>query len=461
VAAAGQAAGTASATTARRGGRSSNGSGVTGASRLMAVLFLAPAMIVLGTLVVFPIGWTLVRSLFGRDGFQTFVGLDNYVDMFTRESTLRAITNNIIWVAVVPAVVTALGLIFAVLTERVKWGTAFKMLIFMPMAISFLAAGVTFQIVYDAEPDRGVANAIAVTIHDMIFEPSPYSGARVRDAEEVAGTDAAVTTVTDDGAIDTAQPVSAGEPVLFPLVGIAPDEIPSEAQQAPSNVDGEGLHGLVWSDFVRGGGGTTAVVDNGERGLPGVEVEAIRDGEVVATTETDNEGRFSFPDLTDGAYTVRLAASNFAEPFNGVTWLGPTLVTPSIIISYIWIWAGFAMVLIAAGLSAIPRDALEAARVDGATEWQVFRRVTIPLVKPVLLVVIITMMINVLKVFDLVLVLAPQSTQSDATVVALEMWRVSFDERNQGLGSALAIFLFLLVLPAMLFNIRRFRRDQS
>ena len=105
---------------------------------------------------------------------------------------------------------------------------------------------------------------------------------------------------------------------------------------------------------------------------------------------------------------------------------------------------------------------LEAARVDGATEWQVFRRVTVPLLAPVLVVVLVTLMINVLKVFDLVLVIPPGSTQYDANVLALEMWRVSFGGgRDQGLGSALGVLLFLLVLPAMLFNIRRFRRENQ
>jgi alpha-glucoside transport system permease protein len=130
--------------------------------------------------------------------------------------------------------------------------------------------------------------------------------------------------------------------------------------------------------------------------------------------------------------------------------------------AYVWMWAGFAMVLIAAGLAAIPRDALEAARVDGGTEWQVFRKVTVPLLSPVLLVVLVTLVINVLKIFDLVFVLAPPSSQDDATVLAREMWVASFGGANdQGLGSALAIFLFVLVLPAMIFNIRRFRREQA
>ncbi len=167
------------------------------------------------------------------------------------------------------------------------------------------------------------------------------------------------------------------------------------------------------------------------------------------------------PGLTGEGYTIRLAANNFTEPFNGLTWLGPGLITPAVIGAYIWIWAGFAMVLISAGLAALPREALEAARVDGATEWQVFRRVTIPLVRPVLVVVLVTLTINVLKIFDLVYVLAPESSQDEANVIALEMYRVSFGGGlDYGLGSALAVLLFVLVLPAMLFNIRRLRREQ-
>jgi alpha-glucoside transport system permease protein len=122
-------------------------------------------------------------------------------------------------------------------------------------------------------------------------------------------------------------------------------------------------------------------------------------------------------------------------------------------------WAGFAMVLIAAGLAGVPRELLEAARVDGASEWQVFRRVTVPLLAPVLAVVTVTLMINVLKVFDLVYIIAPGSSQDDANVLALELYRKGFAEGRPGVASAIAVFLLLLVIPVMLFNIRRLRRE--
>jgi len=419
-------------------------------ARVVAVIFLAPTILLLVALVCYPIVYTIWLSLRSGDGTR-FVGLDNYIEMFTSTQTRRAILNNVVWMVVAPTVVTILGLMFAVLTERVRRATVLKTILFMPMAISFLAAGVTFRLVYDENPERGLLNAIIVSAHDTFSPSSPYHGAGVRDGGAVTAT---------GGGFQTA-PVAVGEVVQFGMVGLPPDRVPAEATAAAAPPAGEGLRGVVWLDFTRGGGGEAGVIDSTERGLPGMTVEAIADGHVVATTETDATGRFAFTDLGFGEYVVRLPEANFAEPFNGLTWLGPSLITPALIVSYIWIWAGFAMVLITAGLAALPREALEAARVDGATEWQTFRRVTVPLVRPVLVVVFVTLTINVLKIFDLVYVLAPEASQDEANVVALEMYRVSFGGGlDYGLGSALAVLLFALVLPAMLYNIRRLRRDE-
>jgi len=125
-------------------------------------------------------------------------------------------------------------------------------------------------------------------------------------------------------------------------------------------------------------------------------------------------------------------------------------------------WAGFAMVLIAAGLAGVDRNLLEAARVDGANEWQVFRRVTVPLLAPVLVVVLITLMINVMKIFDLVYIIAPQPSQDDANVLALQLFLSSFGGGgNEGVGSAIGVILLLLVLPVMFVNIRRLRKERQ
>lgn len=416
----------------------------------MALVFLFPALVLLGALVLYPIVATIVRSLYDRSGNE-FVGLANYTDALSSKRTLVALRNNLIWVVVAPIVVTTLGLIFAVLTERVKWATAFKLIVFMPMAISFLAAGVIFRLVYEQAPERGVANAVLTTAVDTVRGGGEYAGITTRDAQALRAI---------RNGFETTSNVRPGEAASLALVGLPADRVPEAATQAEAAKPAKGVvEGVVWLDFTPGGGGQPGVVDRGERGLPGITVEAVRDGKVVDSAVTADDGAFRLQ--ADGPVQLRMAGDPFREPFRGLAWLGPTLVTPSIIGAYVWIWAGFAMVVIGAGLAAIPREALEAARVDGATEWQVFRRVTVPLLAPVLVVVLVTLMINVLKVFDLVLVIPPGSTQYDANVLALEMWRVSFGGgRDQGLGSALGVILFLLVLPAMLFNIRRFRREE-
>jgi alpha-glucoside transport system permease protein len=430
------------------------GSGRLGPSPALSVGFLLPALVLLGLLVVYPICYTLWRSLYDADG-SGFVGLDNYVTMFTDSATFTAIKNNVIWVVVAPALITALGLIFAVVTERVRWAVAFKLVVFMPMAISMVAAGVIFTLVYDHDPNQGVLNAVVVGVHDSFSEPSAFPGAHPRDAGPLKAA---------GGAFETTAQARPGESVLLPLVAVAPEK---QAKLTPARAAAAArpgtITGTVWLDFAPGGKGAPNQIDTTEKGLPGLRVEALSGGKVAARATSGTDGTFAFTALPAGSYTVRLAASNFAVPYGGVTWLGPSLVTPAIIVAYIWMWAGFAMVLIGAGLAAIPRDALEAARVDGATEWQVFRRVTIPLLAPVLLVVLVTLVINVLKIFDLVYIIAPGSSQQDANVLALQMYLKSFTGGNsdQGLGSAIAIVLFLLVLPAMIFNIRRFRQEQS
>ncbi len=419
----------------------------------VAAAFLLPALVLLGALVVYPIIYTVVRSLQNRAGTD-FVGIDNYRDMFKSDATRTAIKNNAIWVVFAPSIVTIIGLMLAVLAERIRWSTAFKFVLFMPMAISLLAAGVIFRVVYDSNRDVGLANATIGGIVDIFDPPGDYPGARSAQPEVMAA--------RGEG-FQTRGTYRPGETVALPIVGINPTTLPDSAKQAaaPKPVDAA-LSGTVWLDFARGGGGTRGQVDPRESGLPGVQVQAVHDGNVTGTVTTDPNGRFVIRDLEPDTYQVRLTDSAFREAWAGEEWLGPALVTPAIIGSYVWIWAGFAMVLIGAGLASIPRDTLEAARIDGANEWQVFRRVTAPLLAPVLLVVLVTLMINVLKIFDLILVVPPPSSQDDANVLALEMWRVSFGGgRDQGLGSALAVLLFVLVIPAMAFNVRRFRADNS
>ncbi|MFE0426740.1 carbohydrate ABC transporter permease, partial [Streptomyces sp. NPDC058953] len=194
---------------------------MTGTRTLLVAGFLLPALVLLGALVVYPIGYSVYRSFFDQAG-TGFAGLDNYTEIFTDDAIFTAVKNNAIWVVLAPTVATALGLIFAVLTERIRWGTAFKLIVFMPMAISMLAAGIIFRLVYEQDPDRGLANAVWVGVHDTFNESSAFPRARplpVHPLKPGGG-----------GSFVTREPVSARVPVQQPRGGGPPARKPSDAK---------------------------------------------------------------------------------------------------------------------------------------------------------------------------------------------------------------------------------------
>jgi alpha-glucoside transport system permease protein len=425
----------------------------------VAIGFLGPALILLGVWIIYPAIYTIVRSFYGKSGFGDFVGFDNYKALFTpftfsssANPLLWSIRNSLIWILVAPAVITAFGLVFAVLTERIRWSVAFKTVVFMPMAISLFATGVIWHVMYIKDPSQGAVNAGIGAVRSLFV-----SGGVLQEASPSTSN---VTGSTARGFV-LQKPLGSGGVADLGLTAIPPDQVPSGAKQAVMPASKQGaITGVVWRDFSPGGG-TPGKVEKGELGLPGVKLNLFdsRGAKVQGATAAD-DGTFTFSGVSGSGYKVGVASSTFAPPFAGVSWLGSQLITPSIIIAYIWVWAGFAMVVIGAGLAAISREVLEAARTDGASEWQVFRRVTVPMLAPVLSVVFITMLINVLKVFDIVISVAPGSTQTDAAVIAVQMWRQSFGGVNDfGLGSAIAVFLFVLVVPILLLNVRRFRRE--
>jgi alpha-glucoside transport system permease protein len=416
----------------------------------VTALFLAPALVLLAVWVVYPTLSTIRRSFYDREG-SSFVGLDNYETLFTDDTLTTAIRNNFLWLLIVPAFVTALGLVFAVLLERIRFSTAFKVAVFMPMAISLFAAGVIWRLMYEKDPEQGTVNAGIAVVKDAVSPSGVLSNARPSTDALQGG---------PEGGIELTEAIEPGEVAQLGLTAIREDDVPEGAEQAvvPEALSG-GITGVVWRDF-KPGGGTPGRLEDEELGLPGVTVE-LRDegGSQVADTTTEPDGTFRFEDVESGTYRAAIGPETFQTPYAGVSWLGASLILPSMMIAYTWVWAGFAMVVIAAGLAAIPRDLLEAARTDGANEWQVFRRITVPLLAPVLTVVFITMLIYVLKVFDIVIAIAPGSVQDDANVIALAMWRTAFGQNDHGLGAAIAVFLFLLVIPVLLINVRRFRRE--
>src|SRR3954471_734152 len=128
------------------------------AGRIRPWLWVAPALVFVGVFLVYPTIATVIRSFYNRKG-DAFIGLDNYAWFFGRNDTLLALRNNLLWVVVLTAVVVGLGLLIAILVDRVRYEGVVKSVIFLPMAISFVAAGVIWRLVYDIQPTVGTLNA--------------------------------------------------------------------------------------------------------------------------------------------------------------------------------------------------------------------------------------------------------------------------------------------------------------
>jgi len=151
-----------------------------------------------------------------------------------------------------------------------------------------------------------------------------------------------------------------------------------------------------------------------------------------------------------------------------VVWLGGSpqqwllnapLNTFFLIVVMIWIQAGFAMTILSASIKAIPEDVIEAARLDGVNAFGMFRFVTLPSIRPSVVVVLTTIAIGTLKVFDVVRTMT--GGQFDTSVVANEFYSQSFRSDNQGLGAALAVLLFILVIPIVVYNVRQMRASEA
>jgi alpha-glucoside transport system permease protein len=126
----------------------------------------------------------------------------------------------------------------------------------------------------------------------------------------------------------------------------------------------------------------------------------------------------------------------------------------------IWMQTGFAMVVLSAAIKSIPSEIIEAARIDGASEWQVFRRIMVPNIAPTIAVVITYMVINAMKVFDIVFVIGSAEV-NETEVIAERMIDWFFISNNQGRGAAIAVVLFVAVIPVMIWNVRRFREQEA
>ncbi len=297
-------------------------------------LWLAPALALLGVFLVYPVVDTFRRS-FLDERSKNFVGLDNYRFIIDNPQPLvsdthSALLNNVMWLTLFTAITVSLGLIIAVLAGRVRYEAVAKSAIFIPMAISFVAASVIWRFMYEFNSDIGTVNA-------------------------------AVTSLGGDA---TAWLQNTNAPQTW-LTNAGPDTLPRPIQ-----------------------------------------------------------------------------INNLALVMVGV-----------------WMWTGFAMIVLSAGLKGISTEVLEAARVDGANEWQIFWRVIIPIMSPTIVVVATTLVIQGLKKFDLVWVMTGGRFKTD--VVATLFYKEAFRIGDFGVGAALAVVLLLWVLPIMVIGIRRFQFQEE
>ncbi len=325
------------------------------------------------------------RTSFGP-GNMTPLVLGVFLVAFAIFSVLRGtIINNLWWVFTVTAVATAAGLAIAVLADRAKYESMAKSMIFMPMAISFVGAGVIWRFMYlprdVSQPQTGVLNSLWVGLGELSNSTGPRNVV------------IAVMLLLALGLI---------------VLAVRAWQVDERSIAIGSAVTALPLVWLAWK-----------LLD----GLGGFQVRA--NGEIV-------------PD------TILFVQES---PFNNV-W---------IMLVLIWIQTGFTMVIFSAAIKAVPSELIEAARVDGATEAQSFWRVVLPQIAPTIGVVVTTLIVLVMKVFDMVKVMT--NGNFDTNVIANEMWNRAFTQLNFGLGSALAVVLFVAVLPILFINIRRMQEE--
>ena len=237
------------------------------------------------------------------------MGLENYKYVFTSQTMLRAFKNNLLWLVLFTAGTVGLGLLFAILVDRVKYERIAKSIIFMPMAISFVGAGVVWKFIYAYKPSGaeqiGLLNQIMVVLG---FEPKGWL---------------------------------------------------------------------------------------------------------------------------------------LESPINNL----------ALIVVGLWIWTGYCMVILSAAYKGIPKELMEAGQVDGANDWQVFRHIIIPEMRPALTMVTTTMLVNVLKIFDIIHVMTNGNYGTE--VIANRMFKEMFQFANTGRASAIAVVLFVMIIPIMYANIRQ------
>jgi alpha-glucoside transport system permease protein len=286
------------------------------AQRVEPILFVGPALLMLTWALVVPTIRTVIASFYDQIS-KNFVGWKNYIYVFTNPSMIEVFRNNLLWLVFGTVFTVAAGLLIAVLADRSKFEGAAKSMIFLPMAISFVGAGVIWNFVYAVRPIDAPQIGLLNAIYVGMFHGQPEA----------------------------------------------------------------------WTAFF--------------------------------------------------------------QPWNNFF----------LILVEVWLQTGFAMVLFSAAIKGIPTEIMEAARVDGANEIQVFFRIMIPSILGTIITVSTTIVIFTLKIFDVVWVMT--GGQFGSSVIATEFYRQYFTYNENGLGSAIAVVLFIAVIPVMIYNLRQFARREA
>ena len=417
--------------------------------RFVSFLFVGPALLVVGFFLFYPTLVTTYTSFLGDVNMQgafpsgNFVGVQNYVQVLTSTDTLIAFRNTMLWIVVMTAFTIGFGLILAVLLDRVKYESIAKSLIFMPMAVSFTAASIIWKFVYAYRPPGftqiGLLNALMGAIGDFASRPAVNNALHIM--------------------FITLGVIASVIALLSLLKGLwRATEVWKESGRltwiAWAVMIGFVLLGTWYVlGFIGAGGGSSTVGIVAQvlmiLGLVSLGVAALRDT--------------SFgPPLMGVLLMLGIVDFILAQTgFQPTTWLleRPWTNNLALIVMGIWVWTGFAMVMLSAAYKGIPTAMLEAARIDGANELQVFWNVTIPYMKTTIIATTTTIVIFVLKIFDFVWVTTNGEYGTD--VLASLMIRKMYSFYNYEAASALAVVLFVLTIPFVIINIRRFQQREA
>ncbi len=215
---------------------------------------------------------------------------------------------------------------------------------------------------------------------------------------------------------------------------------------------------VLFTSFTVGGGLVIAVLLDRVRYEP-LAKAAIFLPQAISFVGAGVIWKFVY-DYRPGVGLLNAILVNFFPDMQPIGWLvNSNIATYALVATGIWMWTGFAMTILSAAVKGVPDEIIESARIDGANEWQIFWRVTIPMISSTIAVVTTTMVINVLKVFDLVYVMT--AGRYDTNVIANQMYKELYTNRQNGRASAIAVILLVAIIPMMLVNIRRFQEQEA